>query len=496
MITASAQTSTSSPPATAAPRQAAAARNAKSGTGQETTRTRRARLRLFKGGRLLLCVLTAQTAFTLTLTAWLHLAAPNVKGPEVLAMLCAAVAAGLVLSAAGAAARTIHAHGRERDRHRATSELMDTILETSQEWLWSVNDAGTFTSSSKASAAMLGYEPSELIGQPFSLIIDEENLSKAHEAVAAALTDANDWHGVIVACRHHNGTQVLMEVSGKSRPTQEGRGRRHEGTSRLLPPPAAEAHLRQQTREQINSAVDDGMILTAFQPIHDLAKGAVHGVEALARFPRSDGRSPEHWFTEAASVGLGEKLEFAALAAALRRSAKLPGDLYVSFNVSPQTCLDARLPTLIRRSGLPLGRIVLELTERLAVADYAQLRTALEPLRRDGVRLAVDDAGSGFASMRHILQLSPDIIKLDRILIAGIDTDPGLRALAAAMTGFARQIGAQIVAEGIETLAELRTVTQLGMTSAQGYLLGHPTLLPTDWTDWHPKRFSLDASKA
>ncbi|WP_354217627.1 EAL domain-containing protein [Arthrobacter sp. UYCo732] len=134
---------------------------------------------------------------------------------------------------------------------------------------------------------------------------------------------------------------------------------------------------------------------------------------------------------------------------------------------------------------MALARVVLELTERLAVNDYALLLASLEPLRRDGVRIAVDDAGSGFASMRHILQLRPDIIKLDRILIAGIDHDQGQRALGTAMTSFAQQTGAHIVAEGIETLAELLTVTQIGMTSAQGYFLGRPTLHPSDWTDWH-----------
>ena len=492
MITAPTQTSPSSPPAT--PGQTAAAPSTGRTTEQDAVRSRPVRLRLLKGGRLLLCVLTAQTAFILALTAWLHLAAPNVQGPEVLTLFFAAVAAGLILTAGCAAARTIRAHGRERDQHRATSELMDTVLDTSQEWLWSVDDAGAFTSSSRASAALLGYEPSELIGQPFSLIIDDENLSKAREAVAEALTDAHDWRRVIVACRHRNGTQVLMEVSGKSRPPQEGRGRRHEGTSRLLPPQTAMAQETRRTRDRIDSAVDDGMILTAFQPIQDLAKGNVNGVEALARFPRDDGRSPEHWFSDAAAVGLGRKLEFAALTAALHKSAKLPGHLYVSFNVSPETCLDPRLPTLLRSSSLALGRVVLELTERLAVADYALLRAALEPLRRDGVRLAVDDAGSGFASMRHILQLQPDIIKLDRILINGIDTDPGLRALGAAMVGFAGQIGATIVAEGIETLTELRTVTHLGMTSAQGYLLGRPTLHPTDWANWNRQNHRMDAA--
>jgi EAL domain-containing protein (putative c-di-GMP-specific phosphodiesterase class I) len=172
------------------------------------------------------------------------------------------------------------------------------------------------------------------------------------------------------------------------------------------------------------------------------------------------------------------------LEAALLRTAKLPPHLYVALNLSPETCIDPRLPELLEQSGLAVHRIVLELTERLAVDEYAPLLASLEPLRRRGLRIAVDDAGSGYASMRHILQLRPDIIKLDRSLIAGIDSDQGQRALGAAMVGFATQIGARIVAEGIETQAELAAVMELGMTSGQGYFLGRPTIHPADWAAW------------
>ncbi|MGN7150701.1 EAL domain-containing protein [Arthrobacter sp. SAFR-179] len=440
-------------------------------------------LRVFIGSRLLLCVLAAQAAFVLALTAWLHVLVPRVQEPAVLTGVLASLAAGMILVAGWAAARSTRVHREERDRNNLTSSLMDTVLDTSQEWLWAVDAGGIFTFCSRASAALLGYEPSELLGRPFSLIITDDHLSTAREAVASALNDSPVWSAVTVCCRHRNGTPVLMEMSGKSCPSREGTGQRFEGTSRLLPAPDAEAHVAQRLRERIGT-VADGLILTAFQPIHDLTSGAMTGVEALARFPSDDGRSPEHWFSEAASVGLGADLELAALAAALCKSATLPGHLYVSFNVAPETCMDPRLPALLRRSGVALERVVLELTERHAVTDYAQLLASLAPLRRDGVRIAVDDAGSGFASMRHILQLSPDIIKLDRTLIAGIDRDQGQRALGAAMVSFAQQTGAQVLAEGIETIAELLTVTQAGITSAQGYLLGRPTLHPSDWAGW------------
>lgn len=130
------------------------------------------------------------------------------------------------------------------------------------------------------------------------------------------------------------------------------------------------------------------------------------------------------------------------------------------------------------------------MTERHEVLDYEPLATALSPLRRAGLRIAVDDAGAGFASMRHILELKPDLIKLDRDIIAGIDTDPGQRALGAAMVGFATEIGAGLVAEGIETDAELEMVARLGMGTAQGYLLGRPSTEPEDWAQWRERRAS------
>ena len=127
-------------------------------------------------------------------------------------------------------------------------------------------------------------------------------------------------------------------------------------------------------------------------------------------------------------------------------------------------------------------RIVVELTERSPVADYARLTAALAPLRSAGVRLAIDDVGAGFSSMRHILRLSPELIKLDRSLVAGIDDNPGQKALFAAMLSFASHIGAGLVAEGIETSSELATLAELGVDTGQGYLLGRPSVLTADWS--------------
>ena len=186
----------------------------------------------------------------------------------------------------------------------------------------------------------------------------------------------------------------------------------------------------------------------------------------------------------AAAVGLSDELEIAALETALEAAQELPACIYVALNISPSACLDPRLPDILERSGLAFERIVLELTERLKVEEYGPLNYALEPLRRRGLRTAVDDAGSGFASMRHVLHVRPEIIKLDRTLITGIQDDEGRLALGAAMSEFARRIGATLVAEGIETEAELAAVTGLGMAAGQGFLLGRPTVNELDWENW------------
>lgn len=125
-------------------------------------------------------------------------------------------------------------------------------------------------------------------------------------------------------------------------------------------------------------------------------------------------------------------------------------------------------------------RIVVELTEHSEVTDYAALTRRLAALREAGVRLAVDDTGAGFASLRHILQLHPDLIKLDLALTRDVDTDPARRALAAALVTFGDEIGASVVAEGVETSGELTVLRDLRVDAAQGYYLGRPQPLPLD----------------
>ena len=220
---------------------------------------------------------------------------------------------------------------------------------------------------------------------------------------------------------------------------------------------------------------------SVFQPIVELGSGGVVGAEALTRFEMSPVRPPDVWFAEAWEVGLGVELEMAALRSALGQLSRLPSGLYLSLNASPETMMSSEFREAV--SGAPGERVVLELTEHDSVDDYEALETTVNKLRSDGVRLAVDDAGAGVSSFRHILNLHPDIIKLDIALTRGIDGDPARRALGSAMLAFGLDAyDASIVAEGIETEAEFRTLRGLGCRFGQGYYLGRPGRLRTPRT--------------
>lgn len=237
-------------------------------------------------------------------------------------------------------------------------------------------------------------------------------------------------------------------------------------------------------------------MLTAFQPIRVLASGGVVGAQAMTRFLGDTGGQPADWFAGAGDAQLQSDLEFAAMESALVAARSLPAYLFVALKLSLSTCLDPLLPGFLEESDFAPGRLVLEVTEAMTRERPAALAAALAPLRRSGIRLAIDHAGSYVTSIRHLRALRPDIIKLDHNLVAGIDTDPFRSSLCEAMVGFAGHIGAIVIAKGIETPAELAAVTRLGIAAAQGYLLGAPTTRPEDWNGWHhtPETRGLTAS--
>jgi EAL domain-containing protein (putative c-di-GMP-specific phosphodiesterase class I)/AmiR/NasT family two-component response regulator len=241
---------------------------------------------------------------------------------------------------------------------------------------------------------------------------------------------------------------------------------------------AREAGRLSQQVERIRRVLAGEGLTMVFQPIVDLQEGRISGVEALSRFSAEPKRGPDVWFAEAAEVGLQAELEMTAARAALAELDRLPGDAYLSVNLSPETVLSPQFRDLLPPDRSE--RIVVEVTEHAPVEDYEALAGALADLREGGGRLAVDDAGAGFASLRHILRLAPDIIKLDVSLTRGIDADEASQALADALAAFASRIGATIVAEGIETPEELAALRELGVSHGQGYHLARPGPLPVE----------------
>jgi EAL domain-containing protein (putative c-di-GMP-specific phosphodiesterase class I)/DNA-binding response OmpR family regulator len=210
-----------------------------------------------------------------------------------------------------------------------------------------------------------------------------------------------------------------------------------------------------------------------FQPIIELETRRVVGYEALTRF--DDGTPPDVRFADAARLGLGAEFELAAIDAALAASPGLPGGTFLSLNVSPAVALAAGDLLKDRLNGNE-RQIVLELTEHVPIGDYLPLRQAIDRLGR--VEIAVDDAGAGYASLRHILELRPAFAKLDISLVRGIDGDDLRQAMAAGMQYYALRSGCRLVAEGVETDEEAAVLLELGVDLAQGYLFGRPERLP------------------
>ncbi|MBX7443446.1 EAL domain-containing protein [Arthrobacter sp. MAHUQ-56] len=261
-----------------------------------------------------------------------------------------------------------------------------------------------------------------------------------------------------------------------------------------LPPQVAEQLDAIRSMSRISALLENQMLMTAFQPIYGLEGKGVVGAEALSRFVSDDGAAAELWFAEANAVGLGANLEFSALGSAAAAARNLPGDLYVSLNISPTSCLDPRLPELFDHIELPISRVVLELTEDIPEEEYLQFISAINPLRERGLRIAVDDTHTGAGALSRMLHLRPDFLKVGRNVISDVDTDGLQHALAACLVDFTDQIGITLVAEGIETVGELRVLTELGVSAGQGYLLGRPSVRPEDWANWNSK-LDLDGLK-
>ncbi|RBP83907.1 EAL domain-containing protein [Marinomonas rhizomae] len=232
------------------------------------------------------------------------------------------------------------------------------------------------------------------------------------------------------------------------------------------------SRLHEAARDNIFDIIHNRQLSIVLQPIYDFRTRSIKGFECLSRFQTEPYRSPDYWFNKANASGFGEVLELFAIEEALNQLPAIPEQYYIALNVSPKHLASPHLQAMLDK--VPLHRIVLEVTERESIPDYKAFRSDIQRFRDKGMRLAVDDAGAGFASFQHILELQADIIKLDRSLIADINTDHRKRALVAALIGFAKETKSKVLGEGVETLAELEVLQELGAQKIQGYFFCHP----------------------
>ncbi len=226
-----------------------------------------------------------------------------------------------------------------------------------------------------------------------------------------------------------------------------------------------------EARKRVEAMLDGHAVTMFQQPIHDLNTAKPVGVECLARFPDLNKRGPQAWFDDAENTGLGNELEMTAVRCALETVGTVPDGIYAAINASPATILSGNLHRELEKAEP--GNLVIEITEHQQVDDFAALAREIEALK-PFAKIAIDDVGTGYAGLRHLIELQPDILKMDMVLTRECDSDPARRAIAAAMVQFAHDIGARLVAEGIETEAERAVMQGLGVDYGQGYLFARP----------------------
>jgi PAS domain S-box-containing protein len=380
----------------------------------------------------------------------------------------------VVLLATRRATRSVNR--RRADDHRSAFAAVAT---TSWDWVWQSDAQMCLTDSNAHVLDLLGYTAEELVGRStFSLLADDAS----RRALADATYGGAKWTGLELVWRHRDGHLVVTQ--GNTVPVLGARGELigFRGTRRMVTAAMTNARSLQAARYRIDEVIARQDLDIALQPIVDLRHGRLTGVEALARF--RDGRSAGTWFGEAAETGQALALDRLALQSALQLLPSLPSHVSLAINATPELILDPLLSALLTADGIDLGRIVLEITEHVAIPRYDDIRDALLPLRERGMRLAVDDTGAGYASMNHVLQLRPDIIKIDRSLVETSTSDAARRSVITALVLLALDLGACVIAEGIETPSELETIGSLGVDQVQGYLLARPTTDPARWQRW------------
>jgi diguanylate cyclase (GGDEF)-like protein len=314
-------------------------------------------------------------------------------------------------------------------------------------------------------------------GDEFGLVLPNADGARAFALAEAARTTVEQSAPVLgtlrcsagIACYPDDAKSAgaLLQLAGGALTWAKESGR---GRTRRYDPERVFVVTEEQREDFAALIARPDAVRPVFQPIVSLASGELVGYEALARFEGKPGLPPSWWFAQAHRFGLGAALEAQSVRAALAASDRPPGT-FLSVNLSPSALASGQV-----REHLPgdLSGLVFEITEEERVLDVEGLQRHLEPLRGRGARIAVDDAGEGYAGLQQVMSMRADIIKLDRALVADVPSDPAKVALIGSLVHFARSTGAAICAEGIETLDELRTLIHLGVAYGQGWALGRP----------------------
>jgi EAL domain-containing protein (putative c-di-GMP-specific phosphodiesterase class I) len=236
-----------------------------------------------------------------------------------------------------------------------------------------------------------------------------------------------------------------------------------------LGPAISKLEVRSSAIQLIDEILAQRRYWPVFQPVRNLATDQIVGYEALSRFDAPV--TTQRLFVQAGLLGRQLDLEIATLRAAVTAAAALPPGSWVSVNSSASLLVETEtIGSILKSLDRP---VVIELSEHDIVTDYEPIGLALKRLG-PGCTLAVDDAGAGFASLRHILEVRPAYVKLDIGLVQGVATDLTRRALIAGFVHFARDARFALIAEGIEEPADLRMLKKLGVSLGQGFLLGRP----------------------
>jgi EAL domain-containing protein (putative c-di-GMP-specific phosphodiesterase class I)/CheY-like chemotaxis protein len=229
-------------------------------------------------------------------------------------------------------------------------------------------------------------------------------------------------------------------------------------------------------RTRLEGILEGEGLHIVFQPIVTLGHGRIVAVEALSRFLVRPRRSPEFWFAQAREHGLGIDLELVAAKRAIDHLPRVPASARLAINLSPEAICSRGFHGLVE--DVPLTRLIVEITEQTSVDDRDRLQETLDPLRARGLHLAVDDVGAGFSALSRVVELRPDLIKLDIGLVRGIGLDHVRQALVQTLVLFSERTETEVIAEGIETDQQVRQLLDLGVKLGQGFRLGRPGPLP------------------